>query len=60
MFELVIRQKVKDKGYFEEQIYYSENLEDLVQLMKMTSALSRNKVNYLIREIEEGQIENED
>lgn len=59
MYKLVIKQK-NQSNYTENHFYYSENIDELFEMVKMSSKLSMHEITYQIREIEEGQIEDED
>lgn len=58
MFELIIKQKVK--SYTEDHRFYSENLDELLEIMKLSIKLSKDEVYFLIREYKEEQIEDEE
>lgn len=62
MFELEIKQRREGSLYLSESHkYFSKDLEKLFDLIDLSIKLSRNEIEYTIREIEEGQVEdNED
>lgn len=57
MFELVIKQK--RNTYTEDHKYFSENLNELFDMVQMSIKLSKFEISYVIRELTEGE-NNED
>jgi len=60
MFELKIKQKNKGNNYTEDHFYYSEDLKKLFDLIQLSIELSDEEISYVIREIEEGQDEDDE
>jgi len=59
MFELLVKQK---RNYKEELILYFEKsqFEEMCNLMQSIMKASKHEVDFLIREIEEGQVEEDE
>lgn len=61
MFELKVEQE-NSRGYGEEIVLYfnNEEFEKMCLLMQMLMKASRDEITFLVREIEEGQVEDDE
>lgn len=59
MFELIIKQKKDGRTYPEEHRYFSEDLKEMFDFIQLSIKLSKSEIQYMIREIEEGQVKDD-
>jgi len=60
MFELIIKQQPDGRCYTNDHKYYSKDLEELFEMVEQSIKLAKCEISYVIREIEEGQIEEDE